>query len=142
MNNPIAKLCCIFALAALTAGCQADSRQQILAMDKTQVALRSVQSRVFETEDMTLTVRTVIATLQDLGFTVDKVDQTMGLVSATKAGDYLLKLTVTIRPKGEGQVMVRASAQRNLNAVSDAMPYQQFFDSLSQALFLEAHEVS
>lgn len=142
MNNTIAKVCCIFALSAFTAGCQADSRQQILAMDKTQVALRSVQSRAFDTGDMTLTVRTVIATLQDLGFTLDKVDHTMGLVSATKAGDYLLKLTVTVRPKGGSQVVVRASAQQSLSAVSDAVPYQQFFDSLSQAMFLEAHEVS
>jgi len=142
MNNSIVKTCCVFALTIILAGCQADSRQQVLAMDKTQVALRSVQSRAFDTADITLTVRTVIATLQDLGFTVDKVDHTLGLVSATKAGDFLLKLTVTIRPRGDGQVVVRASAQKNLNAVSDAMPYQQFFDSLSQAMFLEANEVS
>lgn len=142
MINTLTKLCVIACLTTVVAACQTDSRQQILSMDKTQVALRSVQSRTFDTSDTGLTVRTVIATLQDLGFTVDKVDQTLGLVSATKAESTLLKLTVTVRPKGGNQIVVRASAQQNLNAVSDAMPYQQFFDSLSQALFLEAHEVS
>lgn len=142
MIRSIAKVCCIIGLTALVAGCQMDSRQQILAMDKSQVALRSVQTRAFDTNDVTLTVRTVIATLQDLGFTVDKVDNTLGLVTATKAGNFLLKMTVTVRPRGDSQVVVRASAQRNIKAVSDAIPYQQFFDSLSQALFLEAHEVT
>jgi hypothetical protein len=133
----------LVALAAMTfvTGCQTNSRQQILSMDTTQVALRSTQSRMFDTVDTSLTVRTIIATLQDLGFTVDKVDQTLGLVSATKAGNYLLKMTITVRPRGDSQMVVRASAQHNLNAVSDAVPYQQFFDSLSQALFLEAHDV-
>ena len=137
----ISVLAVVASITVLT-GCQTDSRQQILSMDTSQVALRSAQSRVFDTVDTALTVRTVIATLQDLGFTVDKVDQTLGLVSATKAGDYLLKLTVTMRPRGETQTIVRASAQHNMKAVSDAVPYQQFFDSLAQALFLEAHDVN
>jgi hypothetical protein len=141
MTSNLTRVFCALAMILIITGCQTNSRQQILSMDKTQVALRSTQSRSFDTVDMSLTVRTVIATLQDLGFTIDKVDQTLGLVSAAKAGNYLLKLTVTIRPRGGNQTIVRASAQHNLNAVSDAVPYQQFFDSLSQALFLEAHEI-
>ncbi len=123
------------------AGCQADSRQQILLTDKSQVALRSVQSRMFETHDSKLTIRTVIATLQDLGFTIDRVDQKLGLISANKAGSTYVKMTVTVRKRGEDQVVVRASAQQNMKAISSALPYQQFFNSLSQAMFLEAHEV-
>lgn len=141
MNYKLAGVLSILAVTMLVTGCQTDSRQQILSMDKSQIALRSAQTRAFDTIDMNLTVRTIIATLQDLGFTVDKVDHTLGLVSATKAGNYLLKMTITARPRGENQTIIRASAQHNLNAISDAVPYQQFFDSLSQAMFLQAHDV-
>lgn len=137
----IAPISAIIAVALLSA-CQSDSRQQILAMDNSQVALRSAQSRAFDTTDTILTVRTVIATLQDLGFTVDKVDNTLGLVSATKAGDGLLKMTVTARARSATQTVVRASAQHKLVALSDPALYQNFFDSLSQSLFLEAHEIN
>lgn len=123
-------------------GCQADSRQQILAMDTSQVALRSVQTRVFDTGDQGVTVRTVVATLQDLGFTVDRVDSDLGIVSGTKVDDYRMRMTVTARQRGEVQTAVRASAQFNLEAVSDPAPYQQFFNALAQAMFLEAHEVN
>lgn len=125
----------------LIAGCQTDSRQQILLTDKSQVELRSVQTRVFDTTDWNQTVRTVIATLQDLGFVVDKADEVLGTVSATKLDDYVMRMTVTVRPRGQEQTAVRASAQYNLVAVSDAKPYQQFFDALAKAMFLTAHEI-
>ncbi|MCW8914642.1 MAG: hypothetical protein OQK24_02180 [Magnetovibrio sp.] len=141
MTNKLAQFFMLLLATTTLAACQADSRQQILSMDKSQVALRTAQSRAFDTSDTTLTVRTVIATLQDLSFTIDKVDNTLGLVSATKAGNSLLRMTVTVRPRGSHQIIVRASAQERLNAISDAVPYQQFFDNLAQALFLEAHEI-
>ena len=131
----------VFALIITIGGCQLDSRQQVLLVDKSQVALRSVQSRVFDTSDRALTLRTIIATLQDLGFTVDKVDQEIGIVSATKAGDYLMKMTISTRQRGYDQTAVRASIQHNLKAISDAAPYQQFFNSLEQAMFLETNKV-
>ena len=132
--------------AALVAGlalsaCQTDSRQQVLATDKSQVALRAVQTRTFDTADKGLTVRNVLSTLQDLGFVVDKVDDTLGTVSGTKLAGYAMRMTVTVRPRGTGQMAVRASAQYNLNAVSEAEPYQQFFAALEKAMFLTANEV-
>lgn len=39
------------------------------------------------------------------------------------------------------QLMVRASAQYNLKAIEDPEPYQQFFASLSKAIFLTAPQV-
>ena len=95
----LATLLPVFALIVIIVVCQTDSRQQILAVDKSQVALRSVQSRVFDTSDRALTLRTIIATLQDLGFTVDKADNEIGIVSATKAGDYLMKMTISVRQR-------------------------------------------
>jgi hypothetical protein len=131
----------LLVLITIVSGCQTDSRQQILATDKSQVALRSIQTRVFDTADQVLTVRTVISTLQDLGFTIDKVDQEVGVVSATKAGNYLMKMTISTRARGSEQVFVRASAQYNLNAVNDSSLYQKFFDALAQAMFLEANKI-
>jgi ABC-type uncharacterized transport system auxiliary subunit len=123
------------------AGCQTDSRQQVLLTDRSQVELRAVQTRAFDTTDRNLTVRTVIATLQDLGFVVDKADEALGTVSGTKLSGYTMRMTVTVRLRGATQMAVRASAQYNLAAVSDAQPYQQFFNALEKAMFLTANEV-
>jgi hypothetical protein len=122
-------------------GCQTDSRQQVLLTDRSQVELRAVQTRAFDTADKNLTVRNVIATLQDLGFVIDKADETLGTISGTKLQGYTMRITVTVRPRGSAQTAVRASAQYNLAAVSDAAPYQQFFAALEKAMFLTANEV-
>lgn len=140
--KPIKSLILAILISGSVAACQTDSRQQILATDQSQVSLRSIQSRMFDTSDQSLTTRTIIATLQDLGFTIDKVDNDIGVVSATKAGNYLLKMTVSSRSRGSNQMSVRASAQYNISAVSDPKVYQQFFEALSKAMFLEAHQVN
>jgi len=131
----------VLAICGAVAGCQADSRQQVLATDRSQVQLRSFQTRAFDTTDRNLTVRNVIATLQDLSFVIDKVDESLGTVSATKLSGFAMRMTVTVRPRSGRQLAVRASAQYNLNAVSDAEPYQQFFAALEKAMFLTANEV-
>ena len=124
----------------LAAGCQT-SQQELLKTDKGQVELRRMQTRAFDTVDQEKTLRTIIATLQDLGFVVDKADATLGSITATKLKGYNLIMTVTVRPRGEKQLLVRASAQFNIQAVSDPQPYQDFFTSFSKAMFLEAHQV-
>lgn len=127
--------------AVLLTGCQADSRQQVLATDRSQVQLRAVQTRAFDTRDAGLILRNVLATLQDLGFVIDKTDGVLGTVSATKLSDFTMRMTVTVRPRGRSQTAVRASAQYNSEAVSDAVAYQQFFAALERATFLTANEV-
>lgn len=130
-------LLCLFVVAA----CQTDSRQQVLLTDKSQVALRAVQTRAFDTLETNLALRTVIATLQDLGFVVDKADHQLGTISATKLAGYVMRMTITVRQRNKAQTAVRASAQYNLVAVSDAKPYQEFFTALEKAMFLTAHKV-
>lgn len=130
----------LLGLSLLVAGCQT-SQQQLLKTDKGQVELRRMQTRAFDTTDREKTLRTIIATLQDLGFVVDKADATLGSVTATKLKGYNLIMTVTVRPRGEKQLLVRSSAQFNIQAVSDPQPYQNFFTSLGKAMFLEAHQV-
>lgn len=50
----------------------------------------------------------------------------------------LTRLTVTIRPRGETQLLVRASVQYELEAVQDPEFYQKYFALLRQSLFLAA----
>lgn len=106
-----------------------------------QVELRQMQSRVFDTGDKNQVVRTVIATMQDLSFVIDKADADLGTVSGTKLGGYQIKMTVTVRPKSATQMVVRANAQYNLQAIEDPVVYQNFFSSLQKGMFLTAHSI-
>ena len=84
-------------------------------------------------------LRTVIATLQDLSFVIDKADATLGSVSATKLDGYQLRMTVTVRRKSESRLLVRANVQYNITPVEDPVPYQQFFAALQKSVFLAEH---
>lgn len=119
----------------------APSTKQVLATKESQVKLRAIQTRAFDTTDQEMMLRTVIATLQDLGFIIDKADDVLGTVSGTKLDRYALRMTVSVRPRGQTQLLVRANAQYEIYAVEDPEPYQKFFEALSKALFLSAHQV-
>ncbi|THB65011.1 MAG: hypothetical protein D6E12_13595 [Desulfovibrio sp.] len=123
---------------ATSMACQ-NSQRHVIGDNESQVELRTMQTRVFDTTDQERTLRTVIATLQDLGFVIDKADLELGSISGTKLDGYALRMTVSVRPKGETQLTVRANAQYNLVAVEDPEPYQRFFNALEQAMFLTAH---
>ena len=126
--------------AALLFGC-ASSIDQVMKTDQSAVQLRSYQERAFDTADKEQTLRSVIATLQDLSFVLDKADLDLGIVSATKLSGYQLRVTVTVRPRGSSQMLVRANAQQGEMAVEDPKPYQDFFTALEKSMFLTAHEV-
>jgi hypothetical protein len=121
--------------------CQTDSRQQALAVSKSQVELRSFQTRAFDTTEKEKTLRTVMATMQDLGFVLDKADSILGTVSGTKLDGYQVRMTVTVRPRNDIQLLVRANAQYKLEAIEDPKPYQDFFAALERAMFLTANSV-
>lgn len=55
--------------------------------------------------------------------------------------DDLVRVTVTVRPRGAESSLVRASAQFHLRPVEDPAPYQGFFQSLEKALFLDAQQL-
>jgi hypothetical protein len=129
----------MFASFAL-AGC-ASTNQRVLDSDQSQVQLRSLQTRSFETTDKGKAIRAVIATLQDLGFVLDKADEDLGTVSGTKLKGYQLRMTVSVRPGNKGNVLVRANGQYNLQPITDAVSYQDFFSALEKAMFLQAQSV-
>lgn len=137
MKTIIAVSCCA---ALLLAGC-APMHEKILDTEQSQVQLRSIQSRAFDTTDREKTLRAVIATLQDLAFVVDKADLELGTVSATKLDGYFLRMTVSVRPRGKTETIVRANAQFNDRPVTDPKPYQSFFAALERAMFLSANAV-
>ncbi len=133
-------LAALLALALPVSACRMDSQDEVLATSRSQLQLRAVETRAFDTTERAAILRAVIATLQDLGFIVDRADDLIGTVTATKLSGYALRLTVTLRPVGK-RILVRASGQYNLEAVTDPQPYQQFFAALSKALFLQANQV-
>jgi len=128
----------------LLTGCQT-MKERVLdssADGQTSVELRSIQTRAFDTTDKPKTMRSTIATLQDLGFVIDKADLDLGSVSATKLSGYALRMTVSVRPGASGKNMiVRANAQYNNMPVTDPKPYQDFFVSLQKSMFLTANNV-
>lgn len=79
--------------------------------------------------------------MQDLGFIIDKADPTLGTITGTNY-THVSKLTVSIRENKERkQIIVRANAQVGVKALDNPKAYQNFFNALSQSLFLEAHNV-
>lgn len=131
-------LACV--LAFTLAACEFSPPRPVLE-GESQVQLRSIQTRSFETDDKQQTLRTVIATLQDLGFVIDKADATLGAVSATKLDGYELRMTVTVRPRDPDSLLVRASAQYQMEPIDDPAPYQDFFTALEKSMFLAMHEI-
>lgn len=121
--------------------CQMDSTQQVLQTANSQAAQRSISTRSFETDDRAAVFQAVLGALQDLSFVVDRADPGLGTVSATRFGSALTRFTVTIRPGESGKVIVRASGQTNQTEISEPLAFQQFFEALSQSLFLQPHEI-
>ena len=131
----------IFPILLCISGC-ASTQMKALEASESQVQLRSIQTRAFDLTDKKLLMQTVISTMQDLDFVIDKADLLLGSVTGTKFLGYTsVVMTVTVRPRGETQLLVRASAQYGIKQVDDAETYQDFFNALEKALFLTAHQV-
>jgi hypothetical protein len=139
----------IISILLLTACETTSSRLLDSSVNKSAVELRSIQARAFDTKDQNKTLRTIIATLQDLSFVIDKADMELGSVSATKLDSsnqgfgnigYALRMTVSARPVGN-RTVIRANAQFNITPVVEPKPYQDFFVALEKAMFLTAHQV-
>lgn len=63
---------------------QWNSRSQILMSEDSQVKLRSIQTRVFDTTDRAKIMRVAVATMQDLFFDIDVLDEELGIISGKK----------------------------------------------------------
>lgn len=108
----------------------------------TQLETRQIQTREYDTLDKPMTMRSVVATLQDLGFTIDHADLELGTVTATRLHEYTMRMTVTVVEKGDERISVRANARIGENSVKDAATYQDFFVVLDKAMFLTLNKVN
>ncbi|MDD3295793.1 MAG: hypothetical protein PHU64_00350 [Candidatus Omnitrophica bacterium] len=141
MNRQSKKMFFTIFLVVFLAGC-ASTSQKAFVTNESQVMLRSMQTRAFDTTNKKAMMQTVISTMQDLEFVIDKADFMLGSVTGTKFLGYaVIKMTVTIRPRGKTQLLVRANAQHGINSINDAETYQDFFTALGKSLFLTAHQV-
>lgn len=151
-----------------------DSTSQIWLSEESQVKIRNAQSRVFDTTDRIAMMEAIVGTLQDIGFQIEVLDETLGIVSAKRFLDLerpkggllqsylsydeeslvvlnrvdrgwgpffhrsdLVRLTVTVRPRNDRQLIVRASAQSYLRPVEDPQSYQPFYAALEKTLVEE-----
>ena len=121
MNRHHARLWPLAVIVLLAGGCAASPQKAIFDTDESQLQLRSYQARTFEASSELDVMRDVIDTLQDLGF--------------------VLEMTVTIRPRGDDTVQVRANAQRGRERIDDPEVYQEFFNALQQSVFITAGAV-
>ena len=146
------------ATAPLT-GCQTPAPSLGFAAPVSAAQMRQMDSRVFDTNDEILVLNAIVALLQDLGYKVGDTDVKSGLVTAIKGAENItqsygatIRVTVTTTPMaGDGGIKVRTTFQdvvqtrdpRYTYARSTIGPetYRQFYDRLSQSLFLEAQEL-
>lgn len=112
-----------------------------------QLESRQIQTRDYDTLDKRLTMRSVVATLQDLGFTIDTADSTLGTITATRIyhhddyKNFTMRMTVTVQEKEGKHVSVRANARLDDKAIVDPLTYQDFFTALDKAIFLTLQKV-
>jgi hypothetical protein len=126
-------VCCIAACATTT--------PVDISGSGSQLEMRQIQTRQYDTLSKALTMRSVVATLQDLGFTIDQADAELGTITATRYHEYTMRMTVTVVQRGEEKVSVRANARIGENAVTDAATYQDFFVALDKAMFLTLQRI-
>lgn len=124
----------------LLAGCATTTPVDISG-NGSQLEVRQIQTRQYDTLDKAMTMRSVIATLQDLGFTIDQADAELGTITATRHHQYTMRMTVTVVQRGNERISVRATARIDENAVTDAETYQDFFIALDKAMFLTLQRV-
>ncbi len=104
-----------------------------------QVATRNYQTRSFDTTDKLNVMNNIVATMQDLGFVIEKVDKDLGTISGFSFTNQT-SMTVSVRPQGKSMI-VRANASKDTTTITEPQAYQNFFNALSQSLFLTANEI-
>ncbi len=137
----------VLVMLLLLAGCAAPTAS--VTAGGNQAELRQMQTREYQQLDRRSAMRSVIATLQDLGFVVDRAEYELGLMTATRyeewtgprAGQHIVRVTVTVTERAEQRLTVRANARYGETAIEDPEAYQDFFAALDKSLFLTANRV-
>lgn len=109
-------------------------KEVVFEAGERQQQLREMQTRQFDLADRIATMRTVILTLQDLGFVINQADSQLGFISATKLNGYSLHISVMVAVAPPDRMAVRASLQAGAAPIEEES-YQIFFASLATNLF-------
>jgi hypothetical protein len=147
MNARTLGMLALLALFLVLAGCAAPTAS--VTAGGNQAELRQMQTREYQQLDRRSAMRSVIATLQDLGFVVDRAEYELGLMTATRfeersgprADKHIVRVTVTVTERPGQRLSVRANARYGERAVEDPKAYQDFFAALDKSLFLTANRV-
>ena len=131
----------LVALVSMGVACASpEPAPNLLAPTAEQMKLRSMQSRTFEVADRDTAIRAVVEALQDLGFIIERAHGPLGLVTAARFAEPryfdVVGVTVTVRPEGEGKMLIRANAIYNNAPIEDPKVYQNFFATLERSMFL------
>lgn len=127
----------VLVLTTFFFGCTTPTHKSVFGDAQSAIQLRSIQGRVFATEDLNRVLRAAVATLQDFGFIVEQANEYVGVISGT-AFPSGARINVYAFQKDKNTV-VRVNVQHELQAVKDPIVYQRFFNALSQSLFLAAN---
>ena len=117
------------------------SSNAIITETGSQVQIRQMQTREYDTLNKRDTLRSVLSTLQDLGFVIDNASYELATISATKLQDNQVRMTVTVRERDDERLAVRANARVDETPIEDPLAYQDFFAALDKAMFLTLHKV-
>jgi len=134
MKNYIVGAFIVFTLIGCTS-----VNDRALDASQSQVAVRNYQTRSFDTADKDNVIRNIVATMQDLGFVIEKADREIGTITGFSFTNQTT-MTVSVRVRGN-ETLVRANAEKGTKAITEPLAYQNFFNALSQSLFLTANEV-
>jgi uncharacterized lipoprotein YajG len=133
--------CVLIAASLLFSGCETpETPKDLLAPTEAQLKLRSVQTRTFDVTDRNLAIRAVIASLQDLGFIIERANDSLGLVTAARFAEPnyydVVSVTVTVRQQTPERLTVRVNAIYNNKPIDDPKVYQNFFVALERSIFV------
>lgn len=128
-------------LAAISTTACVMPRAADVTGEQSQLEIRQIQTREYQTADKRMALRSTIATLQDLGFVIDDADLALGTVTATRHRHQTMRMTVTARERSGERVAVRANARLGEGGVDDPQTYQDFFVALDKAMFLTRNRV-
>jgi hypothetical protein len=124
----------------VTACVSPQPKPDLLAPTDEQMKLRSIQTRSFDMTDRNQAMRGVIAALQDLGFIIERANESLGLVTAARFAEPnyfdVLGITVTVRPEKGDKMRIRANAIYNNEPITDPKVYQNFFATLERSMFI------
>ncbi|MGO1080047.1 hypothetical protein [Inquilinus sp. CA228] len=164
--------------ALLLSACEQGIPKEALQLSQENLQMRQLQTRRFDSADEGKLLQSSAGVLQDLGFTIDQSDTTVGVIAASKNRDATetgqvvgavllsmlsgvpqafdkdqkIKASLVTRPIGDGKsTAVRVTFQRyvwnsrgqvsKVEGLNDPQLYKEFFDKLSQSVFLTANEI-